>query len=143
MNKFHKGIINGLILSAKSTPFLTLTKAKGSYANGDTIYVNNGTYTEAKLKFLYGGYLLPLQDYAVTIKSTATDTPIWADITPPQVFTIGRFLIDSSNGPATYCIQIQSYGAGEPNPTIVLNQTKMTGCTLHQRWRGCGDDNGL
>lgn len=137
--------------TSRTSPWLTLAKVSASAADGDTIYVNNGVYTDAEL----GGSnvfslnttkslkMYPLQDYAVTLQSTAASAQIVSLTgTATNEMIFGKFVIDAEipGAPGTYqptCMVIPNT-AGDCTLTLAGTKFKnaATQNILNSRRRG-------
>lgn len=127
---------NGLSMAA---PFLTISRAIVVGVDGDTIYVNDGTYTGTELgaasvisvpstKSLK---IYPWTPYGVTIQTTAASAQIVSLTGTANYDTVfGKFIIDGEipGAPGTY----QPTGVVLPNPSgqnvIILDGTKIQNC---------------
>lgn len=137
--------------TSPATAWLTLAKITASAADGDTVYVNDGTYTDAEL----GGSnvfslnstksikMYPVTDYGVTLQSTAASAQIVSltgTATNDMIF--GKFIIDGEipGAPGTY----QPTGMVLTNPSnqavITLSGTRFQNCAtqniLNSKRRG-------
>ena len=89
--------------TSSSTPWLTLSHANSTVADGDSVIVNDGLYPANGI-FVSKGYTLnPLNPYAVTLHSNTLYAfePV---ITDGSTLTIGKLIIDMQNQAATYGI---------------------------------------
>ena len=141
-----KSIANNYALGSDSnngtslaTPFLTISKAITTAADGDTVYVNDGTYTDLELgasNVLSIGAtkslkMYPQNDYAVTLQSTAASAQIVTLTgTATNELIFGKFIIDGEipGAPGTY----QPTGVSLSNPSnqalVTLSGTRIQNC---------------
>jgi len=103
---------------SKSTPWLTLTKAVTSCANGDTIVLNDGTYVEAgeitpsKTSLT----ITPYSDYGATIQAGGVNSIFTANNN--KIITIGKIIFDGQNN---HTIGFLTYESGH---NITINGTR-------------------
>lgn len=116
--------------TAKTSPWRTISKAVATAADGDTIWVNDGTYTDLELgassviavNATKSLKMYPQNDYMVTIQSTASNAQIVSLTgTATNEMIFGKFVIDAEipGAPGTY------------QPTcLVIPNTAGVDCTL-------------
>lgn len=99
--------------TSKSTPWLTISKAVATAADGDTVWVNDGTYVDLELgaasvlavNSAKSLKMYPETDYGVTLQSTAASAQIVSLTgTATNEMIFGKFIIDAEipGAPGTY-----------------------------------------
>lgn len=153
-----KSVANGYVIgsdsnngTAKSTPWLTISKAVATAVDGDTVYVNDGTYVDLELgaasvisiNSAKSLKMYPETAYGVTIQSTAGSAQIVSLTgTATNEMIFGKFVIDAEipGAPGTYqptCLVIPNT-AGDCTLTLAGTCLKNAGTQhlLNSRRRG-------
>lgn len=114
--------------TAKGTPFLTIGKARATYAAGDTIYINDGTYLTTdggsgatSLTLSKTVTILPETSLGATIQGTNATYTVYLNPSENAVFTLGAIIIDGRNT-AQRCVSL--------NTTAFTSSIYLTGTRL-------------
>jgi Ca2+-binding RTX toxin-like protein len=122
---------------SRERPWATVEKANAAAANGDTVYLNDGTYTPAKALVLTNSVTwLGVTDYGATIQAAPGQSRVLG-ISEDQggTVTIGKIVLDGANTaaalitvndqPSTYTLHLD--GPRLVNPTSYGIQGVSTG----------------
>ena len=95
---------------SQTTPFLTLDKALAVATDGDTIYINNGTYSSAGGTFdiTKAVDIQSVVDGGATLVGTGGQSPINIDVTSGGTVTLGAINIDAQNSANAIALQSES-----------------------------------
>ena len=118
---------NGNNGTATSTPKLTIGGAISVANSGDTVIVNDGTYSESKDFITKGITINPLNPYqAIMTMTTSSSFPLNINIADGSTFTLGKMVVDGLST-AFYAIYFanssSTYGV-TLNGTELLNQVR-------------------
>lgn len=106
----------------KSSPKLTLASALSAAVAGDTIKINDGTYTAATFHDITSGVSIsPENAYAVTLKCAAGQAQVVRVGAAGETITIGAVIVDAESNSAASCIGIN----GTTARGVVLDGTRL------------------